>query len=103
MQPERAAEFLLLDADFPRSVRFAADTIQAALRAIARATGVRTASRAERLAGRLRAALDYGQVDEIMADSLHRYLIDIQRQCDQIHVAIHQIYIAYPVDKALVS
>jgi uncharacterized alpha-E superfamily protein len=103
VQPDRTAEFLLLNDEFPRSVRFAADTVQTALQAIARATGARTATRAERLAGRLRAALDYTQVDEIMAGNMHAYLDGIQRQCAQIHVAIHQIYIAYPIDAALVS
>ncbi len=101
IKPECIAEFLLLNADWPRSVRFAADTIQSALQAIAAATGTRNAGRAERLAGRLRAALDYGQVDEIMADNLHAYLESIQRQCAAIHTAIHQIYIAYPVETVL--
>ena len=55
------------------------------------------------LEGRLRAALDYAQVDEIMAGNMHAYLDSIQRQCAQIHIAIHQIYIAYPIDAALVS
>ena len=43
--------------------------------------------RAERLAGRLRASLDYGQVDEILSDDPHAYLDGISRQCAQIHSA----------------
>ena len=53
--------------------------------------------------GRLRAALDYGQLDEIMSSSMHSYLENIQRQCGQIHTAIYQTYISYPVDVALMS
>jgi uncharacterized alpha-E superfamily protein len=100
VQPDRVAEFLLLNAESPRSVRFAVDNLQAALQAIARFTGSRHAGRAERLAGRLRAALDYGQIDEIMPD-IHAYLDNIQRQCAQLHTTIHQIYIAYPIEAAL--
>lgn len=102
IQPERVAEFLLLNPEFPRSVRFAADVVQNSLSAIARSTGQR-AGRAERLAGRLRASLDYGQVDEILADDLHAYLATIQDQCGHIHSAIYQTYISYSADVALAS
>lgn len=101
VHPDQIAEFVLLNEEFPRSVRFAATTVEAALHAIGRATGSRGAARAERLAGRLRAALDYAQVEEIIADNFHAYLDTIQRQCAQIHVAIHQVYIDYPIDTAL--
>ncbi len=103
MQPECVAEFLLLNADGPRSVRFAADRIQRSMQAVAQATGTRSAGRAERLAGRLRAALDYGQVDEIIAENMHTYLESIQRQCAAIHGAIYQAYVSYPVDTALTT
>ncbi len=64
----RIAEFLILNPDFPRSIRFGASRIQASLKAIAALTG--RGGRAERLAGRLLASLDYGQVDEIVGDQL---------------------------------
>jgi uncharacterized alpha-E superfamily protein len=84
-------------------VRFAADRIQRSMQAVAQDTGTRSAGRAERLAGRLRAALDYGQVDEIMAENMHAYLENIQRQCAAIHGAIYQAYVSYPADTALTS
>ncbi|NNJ09770.1 alpha-E domain-containing protein [Chloroflexales bacterium ZM16-3] len=103
IKPESVAEFLLLNADGPRSVRFAADRIQRSMQAISQATGTRSAGRAERLAGRLRASLDYGQVDEIIAENMHTYLENIQRQCAAIHGAIYQAYVSYSVDTALTS
>ena len=57
--------------------------------------------RAERLAGRLHASLDYGQVDEILSDDPHVYLEGIGRYCAQIHGAVYQSYIAYPIESAL--
>ncbi|MDQ3255531.1 MAG: alpha-E domain-containing protein [Acidobacteriota bacterium] len=101
VRPNTIAEFLLLSAECPRSVRFAVEMVQATLQEIARIT--RKPGRAERLAGRLHATLEYGQVDEIIADNLHVFLEDIQRRCTQIHTAIHQTYIAYPVDYMLAS
>ena len=102
LQPSCIAEFLLLNAESPHSVRFAATMMQEALQAIAKATN-RESGPAERLAGRLRATLDYDQIDEIMNGDMHAYLVNIQRQCAQIHSAIYQSYIAYPIGVALTS
>ena len=101
LRPERLAEFLLLNAESPRSVRFAADRLEESLRAISRALGRQATSRPERFAGRLRAALNYGTIDEIIEDSLVRYVASIRRQCDQIHTAMYQTYITYPIESAI--
>ena len=100
VRPERVAEFLLLSADFPRSVRFAIDTVEASLRSIARTLGRNSPGRVDRLAGRLRASLDYSQIDEIMADSLQSYVQGIRRQCEQVHTALYLTYINYPAEAA---
>jgi uncharacterized alpha-E superfamily protein len=102
LQSTRIVEFLLLNADFPRSIRFAAGRVESALKSAARHSG-RGSGRAERLAGRMRAALDFGQVDEIMAGGLHAYLASIVRQCAEIHGAIYQTYITYPIEASLSS
>ena len=101
VRPDRVAEFLLLNAEFPRSVRFAAARVESALRAIAQLTGRGAGGRAERIAGRLHASLDYGQVDEILGEDPHAYLADIGRYCAQIHDAAHVSYISYPIESAL--
>jgi uncharacterized alpha-E superfamily protein len=98
LQPEHILEFLLLNAEFPRSVRFAVEVVQSTLKAISSATETGRAGRAERVAGRLRAALAYAQVDEIVADSLRTFLEDIQKKCGQIHAAIHHTYVDYPIE-----
>jgi uncharacterized alpha-E superfamily protein len=101
LRPLRVAEFLLLSADFPYSVRFSVDQVHAALRAIAELTN-RKADSALRFAGRLRANLSFGQIDEIMADGLQNYLAIIRNLCAQVHNAIHQIYFDYSLESALV-
>lgn len=99
VRPRRIAEFLVLHSDFPRSVHHAAGRIQQSLRALSHTTG-RANGRADRLAGRLCSSLDYGQMDEIIAD-LPGFLRDIARQTSQINAAVLQQYVAYPIEQAL--
>jgi len=103
LSADRISGFLLLNSEFPRSVRFAAEMVQTALNAIAEMSGGRKTGRANRLAGRLRASLSFSQIDEIIGSGLHPYLADIQRQCAQIHTAIVQQYVTYPIESALAS
>jgi uncharacterized alpha-E superfamily protein len=101
LRPERIAEFLLLNPEFPRSVRFSAARVESALRAIAVLTARGAGGRAERMAGRLHASLDYGQVDEILSEDPHVYLETIARHSAQIHAAVYQSYVMYPIESAL--
>ena len=100
-QPRSIAEFLLLNHEFPHSVYFAIDKVQTALHGVAEITEMRKVGRVYRLVGRLRASFDFDQIDEIMAADLHLYLQDIQSQCRQIHQALYQAYITYPIEAAL--
>ena len=102
LQPERVAEYLLLNAESPRSVRFAADRINESILAITSLTGTRRSARVKRLSGRLQAQLDYGTIDEIMAEGIHAYLLSVRRQCEQIHDAIYQSYI-HPGEAPIVA
>jgi uncharacterized alpha-E superfamily protein len=103
IRPAHIAEFLLLNAEAPRSLRFACAMMQGALQAIAKATSARHSGRVERLIGRLRASLDYYQIEEILSGDMHEYLESIQRQCALIHSGLYQAYIAYPIEVALTS
>jgi uncharacterized alpha-E superfamily protein len=100
LRPYSVAEFLLLNAEFPHSVRFSIEMVQHGLSGIADATRAHKAGRAQRLAGRLVAALNYSQIDEIIAQGVSNYLKDIQQQCAAIHSAFYQTYISYPIDTA---
>ena len=101
--PDRIAEFLLLDPVFPHSVRFSVDRVQDALVAISEATGRRANERVNRLAGRLQATLCYGNIEEIMADNLSSYLMNVEQQCVRIHDALYETYISYPIEHAMVA
>jgi uncharacterized alpha-E superfamily protein len=103
LRPARIAEFLLLNAEFPRSIRFVADRLESSLRAIAAMLGRPANGRPERFAGRLKASLNYGQIDEIMADDPRGYLESVRRQCEQVHAALYETYITYPIESAFAS
>ena len=98
---DRIAEFLLLDDQFPHSVHFSVNRIRTALNAIAEATDIRKNNQVNRRVGRLKAMLDYDQIDEVLSGDLQDYLNTIQQQCSQIHAVIYQTYIDYPADAKL--
>ena len=55
LRPDRVAEFLLLNSEFPHSVRFAADRMQQSLECINQAAASRRSPRVAKIAGRLSA------------------------------------------------
>jgi uncharacterized alpha-E superfamily protein len=100
VKSERVAEFLLLNEVFPHSLRFCVERISSAVGALPE--GSRKAmARLGRLTGRLRAALSYSNIDEIMSGGLHTWLDSVLRQCHLIHVAIREAYIDYPIEIAI--
>jgi uncharacterized alpha-E superfamily protein len=101
LKPDSMAEFLLLNPEFPHSVRYAVERIGAAIAAISETSFTHAAGRIERIAGRLRASLAYVQIAEIMTGGLHRYLDSIIEQCKSLHAAVHAVYIDYPIQSAL--
>lgn len=103
LEPRKIVEFLLLNGEFPHSICFSVASIQDALNAIALATDTSRGARVHRLAGRLRALLDYAQVDEIIENDLGEYLAEILRETGQIHDALYQMYITYPLEDKLVA
>jgi uncharacterized alpha-E superfamily protein len=101
LTPDRILEFLLLDQEFPHSLRFSIDTLQQALEAIDGASGNSRAEPLRRLAGRLQASLSYSSVDEILNADVVAYLRGIQLQCRGIHEMIYELYVDYSIQAAL--
>ena len=99
MRPERVAEFLLLNPEFPHSLRFGADRLSRSLEAVREATG-RKSDRLTQLAGRLTSTLSYTPLEEIIGN-MHEFSANVRKLCGQIHSSIHQVYIAYPVEAAI--
>ena len=101
LTPERILEFLLLDPEFPHSLRFSIDSLQTALQAIQRNSGKSRAEELHRIAGRLSAKLGFASVDEILCGDIVSYLRSIQQQCQAIHETIYHLYVDYSIQTAL--
>ena len=99
--PDRIIEFLLLNPEFPHSVRYSIDSLHNALEAIHGEGGKRRAVQLTRLAGRLQASLSFGQISEILSQDVGAYLQDILRQCREIHETIYELYVDYSIQTAL--
>jgi uncharacterized alpha-E superfamily protein len=70
IKPERVAELLILRPDMPRSLHASLNEVVGNLKMVANDQSTET----QRRAGKLRAELEYGRIDEILATGLHAYL-----------------------------
>ena len=94
VQMQATVEFLLVDPDFPRSVRNCVSRANESLRAI---TGTRVGAyriAAERHLGRLAAELDYTSIEEVIIEGLHEFLDSIQSKLNVCGTALHESFFA---------
>ncbi len=101
LTPDQILEFLLLDREFPHSLRFSIDAMQHALESISRTTGSLRTEQLARLSGKLQASLAYTAVGDLFGKGFIPYLRGIQQQCAGIHEAIYHLYIDYSMQAAL--
>lgn len=97
LQAQRIVEFLLLEDALPRSVRFCVDNIQRDLNDIASYTGRTRDNQLSRVAGKLRATLDYADAREVLAGDLPGFLDDARTGLSHIHGALFGTYVRYNV------
>lgn len=92
--PMSVAEFLVLEREFPRSIRFC---IQQAERSLHEITGTPRGTwnnPVERSLGRLRSDLDYITIDEIVHTGLHEFLDSLQRRTNDVGNKIFETFFA---------
>jgi len=100
LNPAQIGKFLLFDAEFPHSVRFSVNSIVDALAHVAPGAPPSRRAICERLAGRLKASVDFG-LDELEGGAIDNFLVGITKQCEQIHDAVYAAYIAYDAEAVL--
>jgi uncharacterized alpha-E superfamily protein len=98
---EQLADFLVLDPDFPRSLRYCAARIADHVQAVA--PYARGASREAclRLAGRLKARLDFATLEEVMGRNGSLFIAQVSEECAGINNAVHAAFVAYPLEERL--
>jgi len=88
----QVAEFLILHDEFPRSIRFCVDQLDAALRRLSNCDSSHFSNEAERVSGQLKSSLDYTTIKSIFDTGLHQYLDQTQKRLIEIAIAITQTY-----------
>ena len=101
IQPRYILQFLTLDEDFPRSLRFCTQQIETHLAAIIRHSGMAGSVGPDRLAGRLRARLQYADIDELEAQGASPFLKTVLDECSAVHRSLYDAFVAYPLEERL--
>jgi uncharacterized alpha-E superfamily protein len=94
ISPSRIAEFLLLDADFPRAVRHCCDVAERSLRFITGTPAGTFRNNAEKRLGRLRAELDYTAIDDVFNEGFHEFIDRLQARLNEVGDAITENLLA---------
>jgi uncharacterized alpha-E superfamily protein len=92
---EPIADFLVLNNEFPRSLRFCANTIALHIDAIDRFAGVQAGRDCRRLAGRLAARLNYALLEDVTGKSGKAFIAQVAEDCMAISEAVHAAFISY--------
>lgn len=95
MDPLRVVSFLLLERNFPRSVRYGVAMAHQAIAAIRAEVNPLAIDPAERILGRLSAQLEYAEPSEIAAEGVPNYLQRMQAQIGDAALAVQKGYFLY--------
>ena len=86
--PDRIVDFLLLDGQFPRALRYCIGLADRSLHYITNTPVGSFSCNSERMIGQLRSELDFGNVESILAGGLHEFCDAIQTKMNTIDECI---------------
>ncbi len=99
--PDRVAEFLILDREFPRAMQHCVMNAEESLHAVTGSSMGTFANLAEQRLGRVRAELSYTPMQEIISGGLHEFLDTFQLKLNRVDNAIYETFFAlHPVGDA---
>ena len=101
--PETVADFLVLDRNFPRAMRFCLMRVQDSINHITGSQPGTFACRTEQLTGRLRSEMDYTGIDDVIREGLHEYIDRFQTRINEIGVALHEDFFTLGTDAGATS
>ncbi len=90
--PDKVADFLIMDSEFPRAIRYCLIHSQRSLRTITGTSYGTYKNDAERYLGKLTSELDYSQTDEIITAGLHEFLDKFQFDLNLVGDSIHKTF-----------
>ncbi len=86
--PRQVANFLIFDHSFPRSIRHCVNKADICLHRISGSPAGSAGNSAEKLLGRLKADMEYTDIEEVLAEGMHEYLDGLQTRLNRIDTAI---------------
>ena len=93
--PTQIAGFILLNPEFPSSVRYSAEQVHAKVESLTQQTGSRQDNPARFGAYHLQGKLASVTATQVVAEGLHGYLEEVLDQCDQIGIAVAETFLQY--------
>lgn len=91
----RIAQFLILQNDYPRSIRFCVEQARETIEGIRISNGQRTPSAPERILGRLGSQLEYADMGEILSEGLTPFLKRIEDTANEAGLQLQRAYFLY--------
>jgi len=92
VQPWNVAEFLILNDQFPRSIRYCADRVNRYIHQISGSSGGHYTNEVERLSGVLTSHLNYTTIEQIFQQGLHEFLDQTQLRLIEVSAALTETY-----------
>ncbi len=94
IDPHNVVDFLLLNREFPRAIRYCLSRANQSLHTISGTPESSFQNTSEQVLGRLLAELDYTSIDEIITRGLHEYLDAFQTRLNRLDNAIFETFFA---------
>lgn len=94
ISPNQVAEFLILNPNFPRAIRYCLIKAEDSLHAIVGSESDRHSNLAEKRLGRLRSEMDYADMADILSAGLHEFFDDFQLKLNRTDDAIYETFFA---------
>lgn len=94
IMPDRVAQFLVLDREFPRAVLYCVHNAEDSLHSISHTPEDSFSNRAEQRIGQLASELAYADIQSIIEEGLHEYLDELQAKLNKVGDAIFDTYFA---------
>jgi uncharacterized alpha-E superfamily protein len=98
---DQIADFLVLNNEFPRALRFCANTIANHIEAVGVLADDTARRNCTRLAGRLASRLNFALLDEVTGKNGKAFIAQVAEDCVAISEAVHAAFISYSLAERL--
>ena len=99
IDPKKIAEFLVLDATFPRAIHYCVITAMISMNNITGSPRGTFSNKAEQSLGRLLSEFNFASLEDIFAYGLHEYLDATQTRINEVGAAIQGVFFSPQIEE----